>query len=683
MPNLLTQLKKPKKEKLSFKEVQKREPKVFFIEDEANVVSTDDVDMGYPFPYLNPVQSAFYKIRNKDANFVVCAATSAGKTVIAELAKQEHGKFLYLSPLKAVTEEKKNDWSSLQHDWGIKEIAILTGDYSLSPEKVEVLRQAEIITLTSEMLDSRSRRINSEKNDWLLEVSTLVVDEAHLLAYESRGDKLESALMRFSKQNPEARIVALSATMENSNEIATWLSSLNYKDTYILISDYRPVELETKYITHSASGSYSENEESKIEKAEAIVRSYPEDKFIVFVHSKNTGRKLQSYFKSVGIPNEFHNADLSLADRQRIEKEFKSKAKNSLRVLISTSTLAWGINTPADSVILVGIHRGINLINSMDIKQMIGRAGRVGFTNNPIGKAFVLIPEKYPEKYIEYCEKPLKIQSKFQDINTLCFHVCSEVLLGEVRDTNSLISWYERSLAHAQGLIMEENEAVQILEILTNMKMLKKEDDKYSITNLGKVSAYMYYSPFDIYDLYKNFTYLTMNDIDIDDYTFSWAITQIDSIKQNYRMKAIEKLVFKFTENLRNNYKLNGSFEASQFGLALYSILTGTYSDLIVLNPLKRNIKFDMDRLMQALNMIDGLYARWNLTDKFKVYQMRIKYEVPEKLIELVQIPLIGGQRAKKLYSAGIKTKNDFYRKQRLAKAILGSNLYNKIMEKI
>ncbi|MGL1503059.1 hypothetical protein ACSTIB_23520, partial [Vibrio parahaemolyticus] len=67
------------------------------------------------------------------------------------------------------------------------------------------------------------------------------------LTVPGRGDHLENGIVKYSKMNPDGRLVFLSATMPNVDQIGGWLSSLNGKDTVVLESDYRPVPLFTHY----------------------------------------------------------------------------------------------------------------------------------------------------------------------------------------------------------------------------------------------------------------------------------------------------------------------------------------------------------------------------------------------------------------------------------------------------
>ena len=77
-----------------------------------------------------------------------------------------------------------------------------------------------------------------------------------------------------------------------------------------------------------------------------------------------------------------HHAGLSRSDRDLVESLF---ADRHLNVLVSTATLAWGVNLPAHTVIIKGtqvyspeLGRWVEL-SLQDIMQMLGRAGRPRF----------------------------------------------------------------------------------------------------------------------------------------------------------------------------------------------------------------------------------------------------------------------------------------------------------------
>jgi hypothetical protein len=147
--------------------------------------------------------------------------------------------------------EKATDWANPEYHLSDLKISTCTGDYRLTKERTQELDDADIIIMTSEMLSHRSRSHNSEQSQFLKKIGTLVIDEFHTIGVKNRGDHLEVGLMKFTQINPTARIVLLSATMPNVEQLAEWVSySLNQKQTFVLRSEYRPVPLTTHYETY-------------------------------------------------------------------------------------------------------------------------------------------------------------------------------------------------------------------------------------------------------------------------------------------------------------------------------------------------------------------------------------------------------------------------------------------------
>jgi superfamily II DNA/RNA helicase len=334
----------------------------------------------YPFSHFNRVQSTLLinNIHKDDVNLVLGTATSSGKTVCAELCMARTlargGKVVYVSPLRALTQEKYDEWSETFGD--DYQIAIMTGDHVLTDARANVVNDAHILCVTSEMLDSRTRKYGSDKSSWIDDVRLVVVDESHIIGTE-RGHAVEAGLMRLTRINQAARVLLMSATMPNVMDFAKWLTALNAKKTEVINSPWRPTPLSWHFPRYAETGDYSANRTAKIDEAIRHVTDPDKDheKFLLFVHDKNTGNELLRKVRAEGIKSEFHNAGASKEVRDRIESEFKDPL-GELRVLIATSTLAWGVNVPAQNAVIVGTTRGINSVDMADILQMAGRAGR-------------------------------------------------------------------------------------------------------------------------------------------------------------------------------------------------------------------------------------------------------------------------------------------------------------------
>lgn len=634
------------------------------------VTKADDQDVlvattSYPyakwkFEKFNPVQSRVMDFYDKETNGLIAASTSAGKTVVAEMflsqeIRKRGGKGMFLAPLRALAREKITDWTDKNYHFSDLNISICTGDYRLTKERAKELNKANLIIMTSEMLNHRSRNYKSEQNNWLLDVGTLVIDESHLLTVPGRGDHLEVGLMKFTEINPNARLVLLSATMPNVEEIADWVSySLTKRDTFMLRSKFRPVPLTTHYEAYYDVGRYDEVEEEKVNKAMDIIESYPDDKFLVFAHTKRTGELMKQTLRSAGIEAQFHNADLQADERAKVEDRFRNDPK--LRVIVATSTLAWGLNLPARRVIILGVHRGINEVESHDVLQMVGRSGRLGI--DPMGDAYILVPETEQVKYRQKLSKPNRIESQLLERvgdkqKTLAFHLVSEIHHGDIKTTDDVHDWYKRSLAYFQNKSLEETVVDSTMELLKKCGAVAEEDGVWTCRPIGKVSSMFYFSPFDVSDLYFNFRDLFNNNKEEDDYALSMALGNIDSQRMNIVSRIEKEEMGLYASKVRNMVKFctDASIKA---GFCYFNLLNGLNSQACA--AFQRNLQFDFNRVSQVLQALDGFTAGWERDGFFKALEGRITNGVPAHLVDLCQIPNIGKVRATRLYDAGIKT---------------------------
>lgn len=165
-------------------------------------------------------------------NQLVASPTASGKTLVAELAMlhsilNKKKKAIYIVPLKALASEKYKEFRELYGDDFKVRIAI--GE--LQNEKF--VYDFDLLLVTSEKLDSMLRHDSS----FLENLGLLVVDEIHLLNDEKRGPTLEVLLSIFKTKYPKIRVIGLSATVGNANEISKWLKADLIEDKW------RPVEL--------------------------------------------------------------------------------------------------------------------------------------------------------------------------------------------------------------------------------------------------------------------------------------------------------------------------------------------------------------------------------------------------------------------------------------------------------
>jgi len=183
---------------------------------------------------LRPAQEKSIKKGLLDRkNLLVCTPTASGKTLIAEFAAlksilEGNGKAIYIVPLKALASEKYKDFKK-RYD-GIAKVALSIGDFDSNDSH---LIDYDLIITTSEKLDSLIRH----HAPWLSLVSTIIIDEIHLLNDAERGPTLEILITILRQLLKKAQIIGLSATIGNPKELAEWLNAELVED------DWRPVKL--------------------------------------------------------------------------------------------------------------------------------------------------------------------------------------------------------------------------------------------------------------------------------------------------------------------------------------------------------------------------------------------------------------------------------------------------------
>jgi len=195
-----------------------------------DVLTEQGIDVLYP-----PQQRALYPLfQNK--NVVVAAPTSSGKSLIAYMAALkavlDGGKAIYIVPLKALASEKFEDLSRFSH-LGAK-VGLFVGDVEESARSID---NYNLVVATSEKVDSMLRH----RTRWLEGLKVVIADEVHLINEPDRGPTLEIVLSRLRQINPGLHVIALSATIKNSLEIAIWLQAEHIQD------DFRPVPLHEGY----------------------------------------------------------------------------------------------------------------------------------------------------------------------------------------------------------------------------------------------------------------------------------------------------------------------------------------------------------------------------------------------------------------------------------------------------
>lgn len=259
-----------------------------------------------------------YGIEGK--NLVISAPTGSGKTLIGEIlavirSMNDRKKTLFVVPYKALAEELKGE---LVVRYPFIHVGISTGDYRETP--IAKLGIYDLIILTYEKADM----IRREQPRWLKEVSLVVIDEIHLLSDPERGAILDVISAKFLELGYQ--LMALSATIKNAEEIASWLNAK------LINSDYRPVKLlEGVYLPQRAKIYYYD---PRPQEAEVIIigRQNRESKNLISDQSR-----LDDFFKEMKSDKEIIENQLSriFGTKAEILSVREGRIKKYMRVMSS------------------------------------------------------------------------------------------------------------------------------------------------------------------------------------------------------------------------------------------------------------------------------------------------------------------------------------------------------------
>ncbi|XP_051719520.1 probable ATP-dependent DNA helicase HFM1 isoform X1 [Ctenopharyngodon idella] len=451
------------------------------------------------FPYFNYVQSqALDDVLYTDKNFVACAPTGSGKTVLFELAivrlliessePWHNVRAVYMAPIKALCSQRYENWKQKFGPLGLN-CKELTGDTEI--DDIFEIQDAHLIFTTPEKWDSMTRRWKD--NCLLPSVRLFLIDEVHVVKDKTRGATLEVVVSRMktmhsyhlavnSESKASVRFVAVSATIPNIRDLSEWLSDESGPATCLEMDDsHRPVKLR-KVVLGFPCG--SNQNEFKFDlslnyKISNIIQTYSDQKPTLvfcstrkgvqqsaavlakdarFIMSIDHKQRLMKYANSLldaklrdlficGIG--YHHAGMDVSDRKLIEEAF---TVGDLPVLFTTSTLAMGVNLPAHLVIIKStlhyVGGACEEYSEADLLQMIGRAGRPQFDTT--ATAVIMTRAQTKDKYTHFLSGVDSIESSLH--TNLVEHLNAEIVLHTISDVNMALDWIRSTFLYIRAL---------------------------------------------------------------------------------------------------------------------------------------------------------------------------------------------------------------------------------------
>jgi helicase len=653
-------------------------------------------------------------------NLLLATPTASGKTLVAIMAAiraiQRGGKVVYLAPLRALASEKYDEFKEIFDE--IKKpgkqrskirVFISTGDFDSSGES---LGGADVIILTNERFDSVIRHGAS----WLESVTLFIADEVHLVGEAHRGPTLEMILAKVMNYVPSAQILALSATVTNTDDLANWLSAM------LVQTNWRPVRLvegiydygkiifvngEERKLTQSNRGApidvaidavkgggqsliFCETRKRAVSMAEKAAEILP--KFLSFEDSGRL-RELAHKILSAGEETEvsrrlaeavqngaaFHHAGLDSKHRKIIEDAYRSR---EIKILTSTPTLAAGVNLPARRVVLSSLMRynadegGQTPITVLEFKQMAGRAGRPRYDD--YGEIVLLAGNQMTaaeiyENYIQGKAEPIKSQLSAE--GPLRMHLLGLVSSSQGMTEDDVVSFFEKTLFGAQYKeVTVRSRVKKALVYLEEEELVIRSNKRFRATDFGKRVAMLYIDPESAIVMRRGIKQAEKGSghsvgilhliVQTPDMTPKFNTrgkdeVELDEVVQSKKGEFLIPVPSTSSfEYYRQYDDLLGNFRTV---LALISWITENPEQTILekyqVEPgdLHRMVD-NADWLIYSFAELARLFSRVDLALEASELRERIKYGIRSELIPLTRLDGVGRVRARSLFAAGFST---------------------------
>jgi len=667
----------------------------------------------FPFERFNRMQTeTLPALLDREDNVVVSAPTASGKTAVAEVAicktLQENGTALFLAPLRALTNEKEREWERFE-ELGYS-VYVVTGERDLNPRRAE---RADVLVMTPEKADSATRKHDTARYSFVTDVDCCVIDEVHLLDSDRRGSVLEVTISRL-RRLCDPRVVALSATMPNIDDVAEWLDAPP-ETTFEFGEEYRPVPLNADVKTYSHGENAFADKYRRLYRAMDLVEPHlnEEGQALVFVSSRQdtvqAAKKARDELTERDIPmgargdydfhndaaelsNDtlrqsaldgvaFHHAGLSRDDKNRVEQWFR---EGKIQLLFSTSTLAWGVNLPARCVVIrdTKYHdplEGEVDMSPLDVLQMLGRAGRPGYDDN--GYAWVICDRSDADKYRRLLRDGKEIESRLaEDLES---HLNAEIAMGTIDDLDDVLSWLETTFYHVRAQSAPEqyadaanlrDHASSTLRGLVDRDFVEMADDlTVDATGLGQLASKFYLR----LDTARAFADLASESEDL---------TEDRILRTIAAAGAFDSVSARQDERDAVDAVLGGRAESLDPGpRKVYAILRAGMNGTVP-SELKSDswvIRQNALRLLAALRAFLDRFADARAANLARRVEARVDNGVSADAVGLTAIDGVGSGRAQTLAAAGITTPADLLDSDvgGLVSAGLGSGVAERIVE--
>lgn len=453
----------------------------------------------------------FFETR-KDDTVSVIAPTSYGKSELILLAVKEYAgrKICVLTSTKALLIQTKKRVQQISKGLFPKIV--------VHPEMYNPNDSSCLAVLTQERL------LRVFKKDPHLSFDCIIVDEAHeMLEDDSRSRSLANVIIVAQKRNPKVVFKFLTPFLTDSTNLKVRYTS--YDIDSFKVSEYIKTEKYFLYDLRNHSGlklydqflnqyfTVSDNQDLSFD--EDVVKTYSAGKNIIYINKPtdiekfalaladvlpevnseliqtacdNISNYLQPQYNLLACLRKgiiYHHG--SVPDAVRIFIEDLYKKDDTVKYVISSSTLLSGVNLPAERMFILDNKRGRSNLNRDSFKNLVGRVCRFSeIFNHETGNLSRLEPQIYLVfgKYFSQnanCENFLRTVAKVEQNDK---DKVNNVLLSETKITAENV---EKLRQASEFIENYENGVVQNYQ------------ERYTSTVAGKACIMNGITEFDVY----------------------------------------------------------------------------------------------------------------------------------------------------------------------------------------
>ena len=638
------------------------------------------------YPYIkdfNPAQKEVIKSGyiEDSKNYIISIPTASGKTVLGILPALktilEGGKAVYAAPLLSIQNEKVKEFKAFE------EHGISVGKHPSG---------ADLSVMVFESFDALTRF------SWnvLRDVDTLIIDEFHMIGDYSRGPSLECAITRAKIINPSIRIIALSATLRNIEEIEGWLEGS------CIEHDYRPVPLHKDVLNAEDFNTKNKNDvitkvlKDAIKDSSQVLsfvstRRFTESlaTYVAKKINKNINKVQREKFSEVAdkileVPKKkgslptttctklaescahgvaFHHAGLFNEQKEIIEEEFRA---GNILMITATPSLMYGVNLPSKTVVIRDhtrwTSRGPQPIPVFDYEQMSGRAGRPLYDD--VGYSYLIaktideaddLEDYYINGEIE------KTNSKLVDNKDAIYkQIIAQIASTLSKNLDDLTEFFEKTLYGYQmnadssmSFFASESlkyELENALEFLLKNGIIRATPEGLKTTEFGDLIAKSNYS---VETAVKIKEYVSdINKINVEEFIYALCETPDIPLISFKGRKSKDPVSEKLSESGLFAVDI-GNVEATAVSLIEWIDERSEYeieNKYNVYSASTRRSAYEASKLVKFAKDTTEILGNYTILKEFDILSARLYYGVKEDIIQLVVgVKRLGRKRARNL----------------------------------